>query len=192
VTGYGPWFGEYGGASELVVRAIQAITFEWARRGPATRLTQKFMELTGAKTAAELVEGLTAEIYPIGAHTARAVFEVAAAGDPVAIECIRWIGEQLGDMANGVIRQLNFEAEDFEVVLVGSLYEGGPLLIEPMRQTVLAVAPKARFVRLSAPPVIGGVLLGMEMGGVNGWKVKERLIETTNALIRNKTADERG
>jgi hypothetical protein len=77
-------------------------------------------------------------------------------------------------------------------VLVGSTYEGGPLLIDPMRAAVLAVAPRARFVRLSAPPVIGGVLLGMEQGGVNGWLVKDRLIETTNDLMKRSTTTEPG
>ena len=86
-------------------------------------------------------------------------------------------------MANGVIRQLDFEPLEFEVVLVGSLYDGGSLLIEPMRETIQAVAPGARLVRLSAPPVIGGVLLGMEQAGVNGATVRERLAETTKALL---------
>jgi len=40
-------------------------------------------------------------------------------------------------------------------------------------------------VKLNAPPVIGGVLLGMEQAEVNGWAVRDRLIETTNHLIGN-------
>jgi N-acetylglucosamine kinase-like BadF-type ATPase len=171
VTGHGWPFGEVGGAGELVMRAVQGVAFEWTRRGPKTKLTQQFMALTGASSQA-----------------ARTVFQVANEGDAVAVECIRWVGEQLGDMANGVIRQLHLENDEFEVVLVGSLYQGGPLLIEPMRRAILAVAPNAKLVRLSAPPVIGGVLLGMELGGVNGWAVKSRLIETTNDLIQRNSS----
>lgn len=110
------------------------------------------------------------------------VFQVAAEGDPVAQQVIEWAGRELGSLAVGVIRQLEFEGLSFEVVLVGSLYEGGPLLIEPMRQVVQQVAPGARLVRLAAPPVVGGVLLGMEQAGLRAPTLRERLIETTGLL----------
>lgn len=184
VTGYGPLFGEYGGADELTLKAVQAIVSEWAHRGPATRLSTAFKTLARAATLDELVENITTGKVEVDPEAARIVFQVAAEGDPVAIDIIRWLGRQLGDMANGVIRQLGFEKEEFEVVLVGSLYEGGALLTEPMRQTIRALAPGARFVRLSAPPVVGGVLLGMEQAGLNGWAVRQSLVESTNAIIK--------
>ena len=108
--------------------------------------------------------------------------------DLMARRVIEWAGRELGGLANGVIRQLGFESLDFDVVLVGSLYEGGPLLTDAMRQTVHAVAPGARFVRLTAPPVVGGVLLGMEQVGLNGRAVRERLIETTQVLLNSSVA----
>lgn len=184
VTGYGMSLGEQGGGYELVARALRAVAFEWTCRGPATRLTQVFIEMAGARDIADLLEKITTEQIAIGSEAAKLVFRVAAEGDPVAIETIRWAGQELGDMANGVIRQLDFEPLEFEVVLVGSLYDGGSLLIEPMRETIQAVAPGACLVRLTAPPVIGGVLLGMEQAGVNGTMVKERLMATTKALLR--------
>jgi N-acetylglucosamine kinase-like BadF-type ATPase len=185
VTGYGMWIGEQGGGYELVTRALRAVAFEWTCRGPATRLTQAFIELVGARDIADLLEKLTTEQVAISSEAAPLVFRVAAEGDPAAIEAVRWAGRELGDMANGVIRQLHFEPLDFEVVLVGSLYDGGPLLVEPMRETIHAIAPQARLVRLAAPPVIGGVLLGMEQAGVNGTRVRERLAETTKELLRS-------
>ena len=54
-----------------------------------------------------------------------------------------------------------------------------------MRQTVHAVAPGARLVRLTAPPVVGGVLLGMEQVSLNGRAVRERLIETAKSLLNS-------
>ncbi|MEZ4516150.1 MAG: hypothetical protein R3C44_04680 [Chloroflexota bacterium] len=68
----------------------------------------------------------------------------------------------VGNLANGVTRQLNLEAEVFDVVLSGSLYKGGTMLTAPMQQTIHAVAPGARLVRLQVPPVTGGVLAYME------------------------------
>ena len=186
VTGYSFMLGEYGGGTEIVMKAVQAVAFEWSQRGPATHLTQTFMALTGAQSVDDLIEGVTTERYQLDSTAVMAVFQTALAGDAVAQGIIRWIGEQLADMACGVIRQLNFERDDFEVVLVGSIYDGGPLVIEPMRAAIQALAPRARLVRLSAPPVIGGVLLGMEQGGVNGWAVKDQLIKTTNELLKRE------
>jgi len=63
-------------------------------------------------------------------------------------------------------------------VLVGSLYDGGPLLTQTMQRTVWTVAPGAQFVRLAIPPAVGGVLLGMEQAGAGGPAVRTLLIET--------------
>jgi hypothetical protein len=69
-------------------------------------------------------------------------------------------------------------------VLAGSLYDGSPMLTEAMRETIHAVAPGARLVRLEAPPVVGGVLLAMEQAGPRASGVRETLIESTNEYLR--------
>lgn len=191
VTGEGIDFGEFGGSSELVWKAIHLVNYEWIRRGPPTQLTQLFLELTGAQDAFELMEGLARDRIEINPGWARAIFQVAEAGDAVAQELIAWSGRELGEMACAVIRQLKLEDEAFEVVLIGSLFKGGNLLVEPLRQTVQVLAPGARLVRLEAPPAVGGVLLGMQAAGINGAVVHNRaacrskLIESSRALITN-------
>jgi hypothetical protein len=52
-----------------------------------------------------------------------------------------------------------------------------------MRQTVRAVAPGARFVRLTAPPVVGAVLLGMEQAHLNSASLRLPLIESTKQWL---------
>ncbi len=164
VTGYGYQMGENAGASELVWRAMQMVSFEWTRRGPATALTPALIQYAGASDMEDLLESYTEGRRYVGAQAAPLVFEVAARGDPVAQDVIRWAGVELGEMANAVIRQLGFETLTFDVVLAGSMFEGGPMLIEPLRETIHAVAPGAHLVRLSVPPVIGAVIIGMESG----------------------------
>ena len=86
-------------------------------------------------------------------------------------------------MVIAVIRQLDFQSLEFDVVLSGSMFEGGPLLIEPLRATVLSEAPGARFVRLDVPPVIGSVMIGMEQGGLKpDHAIRDRLAKTLPAL----------
>jgi hypothetical protein len=42
-------------------------------------------------------------------------------------------------------------------------------------------------VRLQAPPVVGGVLLGMEQAGLNGQVLRPALIESARRLFRDLT-----
>jgi N-acetylglucosamine kinase-like BadF-type ATPase len=182
MTGFS-WLGEAAGGGELVLKAIQAVALEWTRRGPPTRLTQAFVELTHTRDVEDLLEGLTLGRVHLDAEAAPLVFRVAADGDPVAGELILWAGRELGSMANGVIRQLGFEALAFEVVLAGSFFNGSPLLAETMRESIHALAPGARLVRLTAPPVVGGVLLGMEQAGADGLTLREAVIKSTLEML---------
>jgi hypothetical protein len=106
----------------------------------------------------------------------------------VAREVIAWGGRELGEMANAVIRQLNFEELDFDLVLVGSTYDGGAGLIEHLAETVYAVAPGARLVRLKTAPVVGAVLLGMEQAGFTPGPAVRDQLETAmpSELERNE------
>ncbi len=167
VIGGGMRFGEHAGAYELVMQAIIAIAKEWTMRGPATALTQAFVESFGVEDAAQLLEGIQLEQLHPGPWLAPLVFQVAEEGDPVAQGIVRWAGEELADLAKGVIRQLGFQDRAFDVVMVGSMFNGGPMLTDPMKTSILQEAPHARFVRLTAPPVVGAVLLGMQQGGLD-------------------------
>jgi N-acetylglucosamine kinase-like BadF-type ATPase len=183
VTGGGQMMGEAAGATEVVAQAIRAVAYDWSGRGPQTELTPAFIHYTGARDLIDLLHGLTEGRLHVTAKAAPLVFEVAAAGDAVAREVIAWAGRELGAMAVTVIRQLEFQALDFDLVMVGSLFNGGPLLIEPMRDTILATAPGARLVRLNTPPVVGAVLLGMEQAGVDTAACRDNLVRTTQAFM---------
>lgn len=179
VTGAGDFMGEAGGAVELIAGAIRAVSYEWVKRGPATLLTPILIQRAGVQNASDLLEGLIDGRVHIDAADAPLVFQAAAQGDAAALDLIRWIGHELGELANCVIRQLGFEDLEFDVVQVGSLYDGSPLLTETLRETVLALAPRARFLRLKVPPVVGAVLLGMEQAGLTpGVELRQHLAES--------------
>lgn len=182
VTGYGFLMGEAAGGTELVMRALQLVNYAWIKRGPATALTEAFCKAVGAPDVEALLDGYTRERLQLGAELAPLVFRVAEAGDAVAREVIHWAGCELGEMACAVIRQLEFETQAFDVVLAGSMFAGGPLLISPLQETILQLAPRARLVRLAAPPVTGAVLLGMGLGGVKPTaSIRQTLHENTLA-----------
>lgn len=183
VSGVGNWSGEYGGGGDLVRQAMHSVTKAWCNRGPETRLSQKFVEHVGARDVSDLLEGLSRERYQLNGQAVMVVFEAANEGDPVAMEAIRWLGSELGDLAIGVIRQLHFEQLAFDLVLTGSVYKGSPLVAESVRQTVHPVAPGATLVRLTAPPVVGAVMLAMEQVNVDHIPLREQLIQSTNRVL---------
>ncbi|MCK7531701.1 MAG: hypothetical protein MZV63_12070 [Marinilabiliales bacterium] len=182
-AGTGVLMGKAPGASELIFRCMQIVGYSWTKRGPATRLADALIEHVGAKDLEDLIRGYTMYDYQVGADAARLVFRVAEEGDAVARELIHWAGCELGEMVNAVIRQLDFEDLAFDVVMTGSMFEGGQMLIEPMRETIHKLAPKARLVRLKVPPVLGAVMLGMEAGGYQvTWDIRDRMNETLMAV----------
>ncbi|MFL5733910.1 MAG: N-acetylglucosamine kinase [Chloroflexia bacterium] len=189
VTGEGSQFGEYGGGHELVAKALHAVTAAWSLRGPDTRLTEALVEYVGARDVDDLLEGISQRYYFLSSEAAPIVFDVASSGDRVAREVIAWAGRELGDLAVGVIRQLGFERTTFDVVLSGSLFEGGPVLTGPLGETVHAVAPGARLKRLAAPPVIGAVLIGMEEAGLDPGPRRAMLARTTRELRKLPLAE---
>lgn len=184
VGGSGHWSGEPSGSVGLVLDAMRAVTFEWNRRGPATALSAVFMKHFGVNTLDELVEKVYLSRHHFKPQDVLMVFEVAAQGDEQALKAIARMGQGLGDMACGVIRQLEISELAFDVVMIGSLWNGHKLMSQSFGQTVNQLAPRARMVRLNVPPVVGGVLLGMEAAGLDPLAARSRLLESAQELIR--------
>lgn len=185
VTGHGVMMGEGAGGSELLHHTMKHVGYAWTKRGPMTALADAFIKHAGAKDLEDLLRGYTTYEYQVGAEAAPIVFRVAQEGDAVAQAMIHWAGCELGEMANAVIRQLEFENLAFDVVMTGSMFKGGPMLIEPMRETIWSLAPKARFVHLNVPPVIGAVILGMEAGNLKATPAIRQTLTDSISSIRN-------
>lgn len=185
VTGHGVLMGEGAGGTELMHRCMQIIGYSWTKRLPKTALADAIIAHVGAKDLEDLMRGYTTYEYQVGANAARIVFRVAEEGDEVACDLLRWAGNELGEMANAVIRQLEFENLAFDVVMTGSMFEGGAMLIEPMRETIHKLAARARLVRLRVPPVIGAVILGMEAGAMRVTPEMRSTMNETISILRN-------
>ena len=113
------------------------------------------------------MEGVASGRYRVEARIAPSIFNKAKEGDAVAKGVIRWAGEQLGELVNGVIRQLDFQDAAFDVVEIGGLFKGGLILTEALHASVNKLAPGARFISLKVPPVVGAVLLAMQTTGLD-------------------------
>ncbi len=183
VTGEGGRFGEWGGGIELVARAIHAVSHDWCRRGPHTQLSGTFLRLTGAHDLDDLIEGIDLGRYHPTADWAREIFSVAYGGDAVAQHVVKWAGRELGELGCAVIRQLDMQNEPVEVVQIGGLFDGGPLYTDAVHEAILKEAPRACFIRLNVPPVVGAVLLGAKAGGVNPETIRAELLHSTAGML---------
>ena len=183
VVGNGIDFGEYGGAIEIVFRARQFVNYAWIKRIPPTKLTKIFLEALGAKDEADLMEGLSNEQYHLYPYLALEVVNAAREGDHAALEVIRWSGEELGWLAISVARQIEMENDEIEVVQSGSVFEAGELILEPMRNIIMQHLPGAKMIRLEGPPVVGPLMLGMQMAGIDPYPMREKLIASAKQFV---------
>jgi len=185
ITGNSIYCGEYGGASEMVQRAVIAVTYAWSKRGPKTKLTQLFMDFAQVENEDNLIEGLALQKIRPGPLLAKDIFKLASLGDEVAVDIIQWTAKELGSNVNAVIRQLQLQEEVFEVVLIGSLLKAGEAYIQPLRETIHQFAPHANLIQLSVLPVFGSVILAAKNIGVTNNSLRHALINNDHLIFSN-------
>jgi hypothetical protein len=49
---------------------------------------------------------------------------------------------------------------------------------------IIKHVPKAKMIRLDAPPVVGPLMLGMQMAGIDPYPMRKKLIETAKELVK--------
>lgn len=184
IVGNGAAFGEFGGGIEIVQHGLQKVNHAWIKRIAPTALTQIYLEATGARDEMDLMEGLSNEKYHLFPFIAVQIIQAARDGDIAAQEVIRFAGEELGWLAVSAARQIEMENEEVEVIQSGSLFEAGEIIAAPMKEIVLKHCPRAKLIRLTCPPVVGAVLLGMEQAGFDGYAVREVMIRTAKEIVK--------
>ncbi len=113
----------------------------------------------GAVYLGRIAEDRVLELPPL-------VFAAAAAGDPVAAELVGRQVAEAATMAGAAIRRLGLTGRDVDVVLGGGLFHrDDPAFIERIRAGIAKVAPAARLRQVTAPPVVGAALLGLDRLG---------------------------
>lgn len=184
IVGNGVAFGEFGGGFEIAWKGLHMVNYAWIKRIPPTTLTRIYLQATGAKDELDLMEGLSNDYYHYFPFIAVEIFRAAREGDAAAQQVLRWAGEELGWLAVSVIRQIGMVQDQVEVVLSGSVFEGGVLIDLPLRDVILQHAPRAQIKRLDGPPVIGPVLLGMQAAGLDGYSVRTSLVQTAKEMVK--------
>jgi N-acetylglucosamine kinase-like BadF-type ATPase len=133
----------------------------WSGRGKKTELARILVDDCGAKDLEDLIEGIVAGRYALDASQAPLVVAAARNGDEVAGEVLRWNAEELAESVLAVAGQLELTDQSFEVVMCGHLFEGSELYQQAFIRRVVSGSPLADCKLITAPPVVGAVLMAM-------------------------------
>lgn len=160
----GDWGGGWGLAEEALWHAARA---EDGRGGP-TALSRTLPAHFGLPTMYALIEALHLE--HVG-HDRRheltpVLFATATEGDGVARAIVARLAEEVAVMATVALTRLDLLEEETPVLLGGSVLTAGHALLDDgIRALLTARAPKADVRVVTASPVLGAALLGLDRLG---------------------------
>lgn len=166
VGGISEEFGDKVSGSSIGQEGLRAV---WRYRDKIigyTKLVDKFLERSGCKDVDELFYKMykrTLTYFDLE-PMAKLVFDAGFEGDSVACDILEWGGRYLGEMVNACARILNMTREEFDVVMAGSVFKGtSPVLKDAMTTVIHRECPLAKPVMPIYEPVVGALLLGMEI-----------------------------
>ncbi len=160
------WQGTQG-ADELSKRALWAVYRAELGIDPPTILTERILAAFGARNVEEILHRLTARDLPrpeIRRQLVRPLFDAADAGDPAARRIVISHGKALGDYAIVAARKVGLLETPFTLVLTGGvLRHPSPLLRDALVERVREITPDVHALQSRFEPVVGAVLLALEL-----------------------------
>jgi len=169
----GDWGGGYGVGKEALAVAVRARD----GRGRATTLSRLVPERLGKARPIDVTRAMydgrmsdrrLEELTPV-------VFAAAASGDAVARGIVDRLADELAVMAIAIARRLRVASREVDVVLTGGVFRTEePGFYARLEDRLRATVPEARIARLTARPVLGAALIGLDELGVPGGSAPER------------------
>jgi N-acetylglucosamine kinase-like BadF-type ATPase len=160
--------GDWGGGWDLGEAALWHALRAEDGRGERTSLRGAVPAHFGMRRPRQVMEAFYLRSLPEDRLPALApiVFQEAIAGDEVSRALVDRQADEITAMARVAIRRLRMTGLDPDVVLGGGIFRNGwePFFAR-IDDGIRAVAPRARTVRLSAPPVLGAAMLGLDVLG---------------------------
>ncbi|MER7244366.1 BadF/BadG/BcrA/BcrD ATPase family protein [Kribbella sp. NPDC000426] len=164
-TALGKLTGDWGGGAQLAEEAFWSASRAEDGRGPATALLTALPMHYGMPSLAALIEAFHFGDFPAERQleAGPVLFQVAAAGDTVALGIIQQQAEEIVAMAVVALRRLELLGERVTVVLGGGVLTAGhSVLLDRVVRLLAEVAPKAVPRVVDVPPVVGAALLGLD------------------------------
>ncbi len=184
VGGLGEEFGDMVSGSSIGQEGLRSV---WRYRDKIighTKLVDKFLEKSGCKDVDELFYRMYKHniTYSDLEPMAKLVFDAAYEGDDIASDILEWGGRYLGKMVNACARILDMSRDSFEVVMAGSVFKGmSPVLKDAMLSVIHRECPLAITVMPIYEPVVGALLLGMELD----FPITENIYQQLDIALEN-------
>ncbi|GAA5203504.1 N-acetylglucosamine kinase [Streptomyces thinghirensis] len=162
----GDWGGGWGLAEEALWHAARAAD----GRGEPTELARTLPAHFGLGSMYALIEALhLRHIEPVRRHELTPVlFATAADGDPLARAVVDRQADEVVAMATVALTRLDLLTEETPVLLGGSVLAARhPQLDDRIRNLLTYRAPKAVPRVVTARPVLGAALLGLDRAGAS-------------------------
>ncbi|MEU0371819.1 BadF/BadG/BcrA/BcrD ATPase family protein [Streptomyces sp. NPDC006283] len=160
--------GDWGGGAGLAEEALWSAARAEDGRGAPTALAATLPAHFGLGSVYELIEALhLGRVAASRKHELTPVlFATSADGDPVARSLVHRQAEEVVAMATVALRRLELLDEEVPVLLGGSVLAARhPDLDGRIRELLAAAAPKAAVEVVTAAPVLGAALLGLDHVG---------------------------
>lgn len=180
--------GDWGGGGSIGPAALSAAVRGRDGRGPRTSLERlvpehlgfaRPLDVTYALYRGRLGSDAIRELAPV-------VFAAAGGGDPVARFIVDQQADEIVAMATAALRRIRAIRSAIPVVLAGGVFKTTDQAFhDRIRDGLAAVAPRAEIRLLSAPPVLGAALLGLDALGAPAatvTRLRSSLVET--AIVR--------
>ncbi|MBN1216475.1 MAG: ATPase [Candidatus Lokiarchaeota archaeon] len=178
--------GNYGGGTDLTIEALHYAFRADEGTGQKTLLVEYLPPLFNLNNMEEFFNFM----YPkppdrkdLISKIPILIFNLANKGDRVCQKILIKLGNILGKMVAGAIKNLNMEKMKVPIVMGGSIYKGNnPLLIDEFTKIVHKTAPNAFLIFPEYPPVIGAYLYALD--ALNIIQTKEINNNMNNSLAK--------
>lgn len=163
--------GNHGGGRDICDSALNAAYMSRDHTGPQTELEQCVARVCECATLEELERRVinSQYTYQYGYPVAKAVSELAMAGDQVSRAILKNMGRKQGRMTGCLATFAGIASESFPVILAGSVYcqDGNAFITEGYKEGISESCPKAEMQILSHDPAEGAVLHALhELKGI--------------------------
>jgi N-acetylglucosamine kinase-like BadF-type ATPase len=162
--GWGPLAGDEGGGVGIAQQALHTIAKASDGRGVPTMLSQRASEYFRASGPENLIVAIYSPQVDNSriAGFARLVVETAQEGDEIAVGILSDAGYELGLAACAVIEKLKLTNHKVPIGCVGSIFNAGSLLTDPMIKKVRQCASKAFLTEPAMPPSHAAALMSFQ------------------------------
>lgn len=156
------------GGGALGARVVQAVLDSEAGLLPPTKLTVPVLDHVGCASPDEMLyQRVNGQLPHKKVLRLPEVLEkVALEGDPVADEVLCTFARDIARYVTAGLRRFDMQNDPVEVVFSGSVFKcRARILHDTVTEEILAVAPQAKIVESVYEPIIGAVLLALDILG---------------------------